>query len=87
MGEAGHPPAGLESIRDVRDDETVGDEYTVRGDPATIESLLDQFRSLGLHPEIEEDTYEGNERVVRFVEVADLSRDIAHYLSGGVVDE
>jgi ATP-dependent RNA circularization protein (DNA/RNA ligase family) len=60
----------------------------VQADPATIESLLNRFRALGLHLDIERDTYEGNKRVVTFTKVTDRSREkIAHYLSGGTIDE
>ena len=87
MGEAMLVPF-VESIRDVQAGDPVGDDHTVRGDPATIESLLNRFRALGLHLDISEDTYEGNERVVTFTKVADASREkIAHYLSGGIIDE
>lgn len=87
LGEAILLPA-IESIRDVQAGESVGDDHRVRGDPAAIELLLNRFRSLGIHLEIEVDTYEGTERVVVFRKVADASRDkIEHYLSGGTIDE
>ncbi|WP_302082401.1 RNA ligase [Salinibaculum rarum] len=87
MGESVLLPA-IESIRAVEDGSTIGDTHTVRGDPATIESLLNRFRAVGLHLDIEEDTYEDDERVVRFTKVADASRDkINHLLSGGTIDE
>jgi len=87
LGEAILLPA-IESIRAVDEGETVGDTHTVRGDAATVESLLNQFRSLGLHLDIERDTYVDGERVVEFTKVADASRDkIAHFLSGGTIDE
>lgn len=87
MGEAILLPA-IESIRAVEEGDPIGDTHTVRSDPATIESLLNQFRAVGLHLHIEKDTYEDDERVVRFTKVADASRDkIDHYLSGGTIDE
>ena len=87
MGEAILLPF-VESIRDVQAGDPIGDDHTIRGDPTTIESLLNRFRALGLHLDIESDTYEGNERVVMFTKVADASREkIAHYLAGGTIDE
>jgi putative ATP-dependent DNA ligase len=87
MGEAILLPA-IESIRAVEQGESIGDTHTVRGDSASIESLLNLFRAVGLHLDIENDTYEDGERVVRFTKVADASRDkIDHYLSGGTIDE
>ncbi|MFT4921578.1 MAG: putative ATP-dependent DNA ligase, partial [Haloarculaceae archaeon] len=87
LGEAILCPT-VETIRAVDRGEEVGDEHTIRADPATVESLLNQFRGLGLHLDIREDYYEGDERVVTFLKVADASRDkIDHYLSGGQIDE
>lgn len=87
MGEAILTPF-VESIRDVEEGNPIGDEHTVQADPATIESLLNRFRALGLHLDIERDTYEGNDRIVTFTKVTDRSREkIAHYLSGGTINE
>ncbi|MFC7131957.1 MULTISPECIES: RNA ligase [Salinibaculum] len=87
LGEAILLPA-VESIRDVAADRLIGDEHTIRGDPATIEAQLNRFRGYGLHLEILDDGYEDGERVVRFLKVADTSREkIAHYLTGGTIDE
>jgi len=87
MGEAILLPA-IESIRDVREGEPIGDEHTIRGDPATIEAQLNRFREYGLHLEISEDYYDEGERVVTFLKVADASRDkIEHFLDGGTIDE
>jgi putative ATP-dependent DNA ligase len=87
LGEAILLPA-IESIRDVQAGEPIGDEHTIRGDPATIEAQLNRFREYGLHLEIREDAYEDGERVVTFVKVADTSREkIAHFLAGGRIDE
>jgi putative ATP-dependent DNA ligase len=87
LGEAILLPA-IESIRDVQAGETIGDEHTIRADPTTVEAQLNRFRSVGLHLDILEDTYEGTERVVRFRKVADTSQDkIDHFLSGGTIDE
>ncbi len=87
LGEAILLPA-IETIRDVADGDQPGDEHTIRGDPATVESQLNRFRQYGLHLEIREDYYEDGQRIVRFQKVADASRDkIEHYLSGGRIDE
>ena len=87
MGEAMLVPF-VESIRDVQAGDPIGDEHTIRADPATVESLLNRFRALGLHLDIERDTYEGDQRVVTFRKIADASREkIEHYLSGGRIDE
>lgn len=86
MGEAILLPA-IESIRAVDRGEEIGDEHVVRGDDFTVQSLLAQFQSMGLHLDIREDSEDG-ERMVRFLKVADTSRDkIDHYLSGGQIDE
>jgi putative ATP-dependent DNA ligase len=86
LGEAILLPA-VESIRAVDRGEQIGDEHTVRGDSWTVESLLAQLESMGLHLEIREDR-ENDERMVRFLKVADASRDkIEHYLAGGQIDE
>mgnify|MGYP006284238047 CR=1 FL=1 len=86
LGEAILLPA-VESIRAVDRGEEIGDEHAVRGDSWAIESLLAQLQSTGLHLEIEADREDG-ERMVRFLKVADASRDkIDYYLSGGTIDE
>ncbi len=78
----------VRTIRDVADGETVGERHTVRGDPDTIDALLDHLRDQSLSLEIEADRREDGQRVVEFVKVAESTRDrIQYYLEGGTRDE
>jgi len=78
----------VSTIRDVADGETVGERHTVRGDPDSIDALLEHLREQSLTLEFEADRREDDERVVEFVKVAESSRDrIRYYLDGGTRDE
>ncbi|QLK26161.1 RNA ligase [Natrinema zhouii] len=78
----------VSTIRDVADGETVGERHTVRGDPETIDALLEHLREQSLTLEFESDRRTDGERVVEFVKVAESSRDrIRYYLDGGTRDE
>jgi putative ATP-dependent DNA ligase len=87
LGESILLPA-VETVRAVDRGEVVGEEHTVRGDPAVLDALLAQFRDQGLDVHVRADRREGDERVVEFVKRASATRDkTAHYLDGGIVDE
>ncbi|WP_276270538.1 RNA ligase [Haloarcula litorea] len=87
LGEAILVPA-VETVRAVEAGEPVGDDHTVRGDPAVIESLLSHFRDQGLEVHVERDERVDGERVVAFTKVARATRDkTEYYLEGGTVDE
>lgn len=78
----------VETIQDVADGETVGERQTVRGDPETIDALLDHLHDQSLTLELETDRRENGERIVKFVKVAESTRDrIQYYLEGGTRDE
>lgn len=78
----------VDSIRAVRDGESVGREHTIRGDPDAIDALFDHFGSLGVNLRVEEDRIEGDERIVTFVKVSEATTDqIRAYLDGTTVDE
>ena len=78
----------VSAIRDVDAGETIGERHTVRGDPETIEALLEHLREQSLTIALESDRREDGERVVEFVKVAESSRDrIRYYLDGGTRDE
>ncbi|MFW5937745.1 MAG: RNA ligase [Halanaeroarchaeum sp.] len=78
----------VETIRDVRDGERVGERHTVRASPETVERTLDHLREQGIRVEIETDRTVDDQRVVEFVKVTDATRDtIEHYLEGGTIDE
>ena len=78
----------VETVRDVADRETVGERHTVRGEPETIDSLLDHLRDQSLTLDVEADRRENGERVIEFVKVAESTRDrIQYYLEGGTRDE
>ena len=87
LGESILLPA-VEMVRAVERGELVGEDHTVRGDPAVLDALLAQFRDQGLDVHVRDDHREGDERVVEFVKRASATRDkTAHYLEGGTVDE
>ena len=78
----------VETIRDAADGKPVGEEHTVRGDPDTIDSLLDHLREQSLTLEVQDDRREDGLRVVEFVKVTESTRDrIEYYLEGGTRDE
>lgn len=75
----------VETVRDVADDETVGERHTVRGDPQQIDALLEHLRDQMLTLECETDRREDGERVIEFVKVAESTRDRSrYYLEGGI---
>ncbi|MFB6131853.1 MAG: RNA ligase [Halanaeroarchaeum sp.] len=78
----------VETIRDVRDGETVGERHTIRASPETVEATLSHLREQGIRLEIETDRTVDDQRVVSFVKVTDATRDkIDYYLDGGTIDE
>jgi putative ATP-dependent DNA ligase len=78
----------VETIRRVEAGETVGERHTVRGDPESIDALLDHLRDQSLTIDVVDDGRERGERVVEFVKVAESTTDrIRHYLDGGTRDE
>lgn len=78
----------VETIRNVRDDETVGERHTIRASPSTVEATLSHLRDQGIRLEIEADRTVDDQRVVEFVKVTDATRDkIEYYLEGGTIDE
>lgn len=78
----------VETIRNVADEETVGERHTVRGHPQQIDALLDHLREQSLTLKVETDYHEEGERVVEFVKVAESTRDrIRYYLDGGTRNE
>jgi putative ATP-dependent DNA ligase len=77
----------IDTIRAVRDGETVGERHTVRGDPRVVARTLDWLREQGLDVEVERDRTADGQRVVEFVKVAASTRDrTRHYLDGGTID-
>lgn len=87
LGEAILLPA-IEAVRAVERGETVGEEHTVRGEPAVIDALLTHLRDMGLELAIQRDHREGGERVVTFVKVSQATRDnVRNYLGGQLIDE
>ncbi|MCU4718717.1 RNA ligase [Halapricum hydrolyticum] len=80
------PMAG--AIEAVADGETVGERHTVRGDPETVNALLEHLREFQLTIDVESDRRLDGERVVTFTKVSASTNDrIEHYLDGGIVDE
>lgn len=78
----------VETIRDVRDGETVGERHTIRASPSTVEATLSHLRDQGIRLDVEADRTVDDERVVSFVKVTDATRDkIEYFLEGGTVDE
>lgn len=78
----------VETIRSVHEGETVGERHVVRGNPETVEALLEHLREQSLTLEIEADRSENGERVVEFVKVANSTQDsVRYYLDGGTRDE
>jgi putative ATP-dependent DNA ligase len=78
----------VETIRQVRAGETVGERHTIRGRPETVQALLDHLDSQGVTIEIESDRSLVEERVVDFVKISNATRDkIDHFLEGGTIDE
>lgn len=78
----------VETIRAVRDGDTVGERHTVRGDPEVIDALFEHFRDVGVRVDIEDDRREGGERVVTFIKRAESTIDqVATYLEGTTIDE
>lgn len=78
----------VETIRDVDEGETVGERHAVRGDPDTVEALLEHLKGQSLTLETEADRREEGEYVVEFVKVAESTQDrIQYYLDGGTRDE
>ncbi|MFB6151106.1 MAG: RNA ligase [Haloarculaceae archaeon] len=87
LGESILLPA-VETVRAVDRGEAVGEDHTVRADPAVADALFAQFREQGLDVEVLADRREGDERVVRFRKVSNATRDkTEHYLEGGTIDE
>ncbi|MFP8951844.1 RNA ligase [Natrialbaceae archaeon A-arb3/5] len=78
----------VETIRDVQADETIGERHVIRGDPESVEALLEHLREQSLTLEIKGDSCKEDERVVEFVKVASSTQDrIRYYLDGGVQDK
>lgn len=88
----------VETIEDVAEGETPGEEHTVRGDPETLDRLLDHLEDLGLTLSVTDDDRESEgrpeggsrdgQRVVEFLKVAESTRDqTEYYLDGGTRDE
>jgi putative ATP-dependent DNA ligase len=78
----------LETIDEVREGTTVGEEHTVRAPPDVVDELLAHFEDMGLHCRIEEDREEDGERVVTFVKELRATNDkIDAYLDGQIVRE
>ncbi|MFP8958477.1 RNA ligase [Natrialbaceae archaeon A-CW3] len=78
----------VETIRDIHDDQTVGERHVIRGEPATVEALLVHLRKQSLTLEVEDDRRESGTRVVTFVKVANATQDrIQHYLDSGLREE
>ncbi|WP_181686394.1 RNA ligase [Halorhabdus salina] len=87
LGESILLPA-IETVRAVQRGESVGEEHTVRGDPAVIEALLTHLRDQRLSLEIKRDTRADGKRIVTFVKVAAATRDnTREYLDGKLRDE
>jgi putative ATP-dependent DNA ligase len=78
----------VETIRRVEAGATVGEEHTVRGDPESIDALLDHLRDQSLTVDVVDDRREDGDRVVEFVKVAESTTDrTRYYLEGGTRDE
>ncbi|MFW5950130.1 MAG: RNA ligase [archaeon] len=87
LGESILLPA-IQTVRAVERGETVGEEHTIRGEPAVIEALLSHLRNQSIPIEIERDVLEDGERVVSFLKVAAATRDNARdYLDGKLVEK
>jgi len=87
LGESILLPA-VETVRAVERGETVGEEHTVRDDPAVIEALISHLQDMGIELEIQQDRDENGERVVSFVKVSQSTRDnVENYLDGHLIDE
>lgn len=87
LGESILLPA-IETVRAIERGETVGEEHTVRGEPAVIEALLSHLRDQSIALEIKRDRREGEERVVTFAKIAASTRDNTDdYLEGKLIDE
>lgn len=73
----------VETIQAVHSNKTVGERHVIRGEPESIDALLEHLREQSLTLEIEADYYEDGEYVVEFVKVANSTQDrIRHYLDG-----
>lgn len=73
----------VETIQDVHHGKTVGERHVIRGEPESIDALLEHLRIQSLTLEIEADYYEDGEHVVEFVKVTDSTQDrIRQYLDG-----
>jgi putative ATP-dependent DNA ligase len=78
----------VETIGDVDAGEPVGEDHTVRGDPESVDALLDHVDNLGVTLEVVSRERDGDEVVVEFRKVAASTRDrVDYYLSGGTYDE
>jgi putative ATP-dependent DNA ligase len=87
LGEAILLPV-IDTIEAVDEGETPGERHTVRGDPATVERLIDHFRDCNLPVVVESDRREDGERVVTVhKEMQSTADKIENYLNGHVVDE
>ena len=87
IGEAILEPM-VETIRQVKAGETVGERHTVRASPDAVDALLDHLESQGITLQIEADRRVDGDRVVEFVKVSNATRDKTEYfLEGGTIDE
>jgi putative ATP-dependent DNA ligase len=78
----------VETIRRVEAGERIGEEHTVRGDPASIDALLDHLRDQSVTIDVVDDRRDDDERVVAFLKVAESTTDrTRYYLAGGTRDE
>jgi putative ATP-dependent DNA ligase len=78
----------VETIRAVRDGETVGERHTVRGDPDVIDRLFEHFSNVSVVVEVEADRTVGDERVVTFLKRSESTNDqIRAYLDGTTINE
>lgn len=78
----------VETIRQVRDGETVGERHTIRAKPKTVQALLDHLESQGISLHIEANREADGDRVVSFVKISNATRDkVSYYLEGGTIDE
>ncbi len=87
LGEALLEPM-VETIKQVRAGETVGERHTVRAKPRTVQALFDHLESHGITIQVETNREVEGDRVVEFVKISNATRDkIEYYLEGGTIDE